>query len=58
MESDYTVATYHGESKTLHYVLDPDGDPVDSYSTREAAERAAWNMNATRYEEDPGDPPR
>lgn len=37
---------FHSEGRTLWYVLDPEGDPVDSYDTREAAEAARAQIEA------------
>jgi len=48
----YTVedTPYHGEGMSLWYVVDDDGDPVDSGRTREEAERKCDDMNARSME--------
>lgn len=40
-QTAWSVSTYHGEGKTLHYVVDGNGDPVESYPTRDQALRVA-----------------
>lgn len=56
-EGYHVPAPYHSEGRTLWYVVDPDGDPVEGYETREAAEGARADIVARLLAELRGEVP-